>query len=101
MTDIAFTRERLSSLVGYSIRTLTNYKNEMDEVIDKLACLSDVALHGNAALADTASYHLRRICGNTCRDVNGDPLASGNRIHRDRLLNDMLRDLVLLLAPAE
>ena len=101
MTDIAFTRERLSSLVSYTVRTITNYKNEMDEVIDKLACLSDVDLHGNAALAKTASYHLCRICDNTCTVVHGNPLVAGTPIHRDRLLADMLTDFLLLLAPAE
>ena len=95
MTDITFTRERLSSLVGYTIRTITNYKNELDEVIDKLACLTDVSLHGNDALAATAGYHLHRICEHTGDDE------TGSRIHRDRLLADMLRDLLLLIAPAE
>ena len=95
------TRERLTSLVIYTVRILTNYKMEWDEVIDKLACLSDVELHGNLALAEVASRHLSRIIDNICPDVDGNPRVSGQPVHPHRLLNDMLTDLVLLLAPAE
>jgi hypothetical protein len=94
-------RERLSSLVSYTVRILTSYKMEWDEVIDKLASLTDVELHGNPALADVASRHLQRICDNICTDVDGNPRVSGQSVHPHRLLNDMLMDLVLLLAPAE
>lgn len=94
-------RERLSSLVIYTVRILTNYKMEWDEVIDKLASLSNVEMHGNPALADVASRHLQRICDNICTDVDGNPRVSGQPAHPHRLLNDMLMDLMLLLAPAE